>query len=975
MPTAVATENVQSHKSLLLRQSIILFGLSMIAVLWIGLGWKLQAERQAADQRLVGDATNLARAFEESVLRTLQQVDLRLQFMRNQVLEAPDPAGWHKFIADIPLDQETSFQVALTDARGLLITSSLDPKPATPVDLSDRDHIRTHLRGTGDDLFISRPLLGRVSKQWSINVSRPIRGPDGKTIAVAVASLSAASFTRFYEQIELGSRSAVLLFGADGHVRAATGGLDTSVQSIQDTPFFRAVAGTIDGRFAGPMLGSSNAVAAWRKVRNAPLYVTVAVDKPSVRIGQSNAEKIEMAAAIIVTMMICLATTLIVRGQQRIHIARLEIQATARQVEAKSQELEAMLDSISQGIVMVDRQGGVLVTNRRALELLDQPTPEALSAAIGPLLLDLQRQAGRGERGDGGPVRTDLTVADRVLEVARSAMPDGNFVLTFTDVTPVKRRQQELEAARNAADVANHAKSQFLSTMSHEMRTPLNGMIGALDLLAKTKLDSEQLQLVETALQSGEALLVHINDVLDFSKMEAGKLVLEPAPFNLRHLVDSVLKIVTPQAEARSNTLHRDLGEEVPRWIVGDAVRIRQILLNLVGNAVKFTRNGQVTVRIRNVGGTYDRPDIQVAIEDTGYGIPQDRLGNLFQEFSMIDASYSRKQGGTGLGLAICKRLVEAMSGEIGVDSKVGEGSRFWFRVPFDRAAEPAIDDKSAASLPDISDIVLDILLVDDNLTNQMVASRMLAAAGHLVTTASDGLEALNAATKKRYDVILMDISMPEMDGIEATKRIRQLPEPFASVPIIALTANAIAGDRERFLAAGMDDYLTKPIRRATIEARLAKFAGDMVRRREQMERAASAPEPTKPVPQPASDGAVIDPGELERLAAETSPDVVPLVVEQFITEQVVRLEEVARAREAGDADALRKAAHALAGASASVGAVRLRGRAKEIELDCAEGRRAAAMEKADSLPALALATVAALEKQLDKNRAVSAAA
>jgi len=296
---------------------------------------------------------------------------------------------------------------------------------------------------------------------------------------------------------------------------------------------------------------------------------------------------------------------------------------------------------------------------------------------------------------------------------------------------------------------------------------------------------------------------------------------------------------------------------------------------------------------------------------------------------------------------------VQAMGGEIGVDSRIGEGSRFWFRLPLDRAEEPAAEDKLSAVDEAAVGVPLNILLVDDNLTNQMVASRMLAAAGHIVVTASDGLEALQAAGKKRYDVILMDISMPEMDGIEATKRIRKLRAPFASVPIFALTANAVAGDRERFLEAGMNDYLTKPIRRATIEARLGKLARELGL----IDVTNSAADAGRSLPA----GEVIDERELLRLAAETTPEVVPLVVEQFIGEAAVRMQEIAAARESGDVAALGRAAHALAGASASVGAERLRGATKDIELACSAGKGEAALAAADALPPIAMATSAAL--------------
>ena len=968
MPTAVGTDNIQSANSLLLRQTILLFGLGMIAVLWIGLGWKLGSERTASDARMRSDTANLARAFEESVLRTVQQVDLRLLMLRSRISEESDVAKWSTHVASVPLDDEISFQIAVLDSKGRLVTSSHDLKPTDPIDFSDREHVRLQVAGSSDDLLVSRPLLGRVVKQWSIELSRVIRSQSGETIGVVVASLSPAYLTRLYESIELGRYDRVLLVGADGFVRASTQGADLAAANIQSSDFFQALRGQADGYYTGPMAGSQSTLTAWRKVRGIPLYVAVALDQPSARAAQRSAEFFEMVAAALATLLIALVTTFIVRSQHRIAMARQELAVTARQVEAKSLELRAMIDNISQGIVMATPRGQMLVSNRRARELLGETTDDAFAAAVTNLLATVKAGTST-DRLATASIEIELP-GERVLQVMRSFMPDGNIVVTLTDVTLVKRRQNELEMAWHAADDANQAKSQFLSTMSHEMRTPLNGMIGALDLLARTKLDADQSHFVETALQSGEALLVHINDVLDFSKMEAGKLELEPAPFNLRHLIDSVLKIVAPQAEARGNALGREIGDDVPPFVVADPVRVRQVLLNLVGNSVKFTRHGSVSVHVSVVGGSPVRPELLVSIRDTGVGIPAERIENLFKEFSMVDASFSRKEGGTGLGLAICKRLVEAMGGEIGVESRQGHGSTFWFRVALDRAAEMPVDEKPAMDLDAGSVPPLNILLVDDNLTNQMVASRMLAAAGHIVTTASDGLEALQRATKTRYDLILMDVSMPEMDGIEATKRIRLLPEPGRSVPIIALTANAIAGDRERFLAAGMDDYLTKPIRRAAIEARIAKLAMDLGKSR-------SASAGPSAVGADGDDGSVmvVDPSELDRLAAETAPDVVPLVIEQFVTEAAVRAREIQEACDNDDGDALRKAAHALAGASAAVGALRLRRLTKAIEIDCMEGRVPSGRQKVQHLAPLLLETTTTLEKMGERAAAELATA
>lgn len=504
-----------------------------------------------------------------------------------------------------------------------------------------------------------------------------------------------------------------------------------------------------------------------------------------------------------------------------------------QRVLERTREMEATLGNISQGVLMLAHDNKVLVSNERAAELLDARSQEDIDALVPDLLAsspapgDVQEDEKRTHA-----FRSDYTLDNRrILELARLALPTGGQVVTLTDVTVLKRRQAELESAMEAATAANKTKTQFLSTMSHEMRTPLNGVIGALDLLSRTVLAPDQKRLVETALFSGEALLVHINDVLDFSKMEAGKLELEPAPFDLPNLIETVLRIVEPQAAARDTKLTCKVSTDVPRVVVADAVRVRQILLNLAGNAAKFTHDGMISIDVQRIGGSDELPELEISVTDTGPGIPASKLSSMFQEFSILDASLARREGGTGLGLAICKRLVTAMGGTIGVDSEFGRGSRFWFRVAFAQGAmsETAATTDASANVDPQPIGHLKLLLVDDSTVNRMIGTQMLAATGHTVDTATNGVEAVAKASEQRYDVILMDISMPEMDGLEATQHIRRLGEPFRNVPIVALTANAVAGDRERFLEAGMNDYLTKPYRKADIE-RVLSGLGPMLR-------------------------------------------------------------------------------------------------------------------------------------------------
>ena len=572
---------------------------------------------------------------------------------------------------------------------------------------------------------------------------------------------------------------------------------------------------------------------------------------------------------------------------------------------------------------------------------------------------------------DGGTV----WVRCRGLAVRNERGEPVRLLGCHTDVTALKRAEEdlrrqaaELREAKDAAERANRAKGIFLANVSHEIRTPLNGVIGMTELLGETDLSPGQRDHLDAARESAEALLDIINDILDFSKIEAGKLVPEPQPFRLRERLEALVKSFAPRLHGREVELSCDVGDDVPDALVGDARLLRQVLANLLSNAVKFTQRGAIVLRVRRDEPVDAGVLLRFEVSDTGIGIPPDKQQVIFDEFVQADASTTRRYGGTGLGLAIASRLVQALGGAIGLRSEPGSGSTFHCTARLELVAPGAVEAPAAGG--ELAAVrPLRVLLVEDSVANQRVAVGFLEREGHTARVEADGAAAVAACAAERFDVVLMDLQMPEMDGYAAVTAIRRRERQAGAeaTPVIALTARASRSDEAACLAAGFDGYLIKPYRRRELREALAAVAGSGSPDPPTADGSGGGGEPAGPAPDagaagPPSDSRLDWRSALEAVGGDR--ELLAKVIGGFLGQHPAFVAELRTALAAGDLPVARRVAHTVAGSLRSFDGARVVTLAEALEDRCREGAPAPAAAAWDALEPELEAVVAELRQR-----------
>ena len=784
-----------------------------------------QAEALASDEARV---TRFVSGAEAAINRSFLGIDLLLAGLAAPLAEA-DPvqngptasAAASRLLAQVTQQNLQLREVALLDATGQVLAAGKSGSRQLGVALP-AGFLTEVLAQATPALRISDPIINAATAEPALYFARPVRwgGQPAVLAAEMPVSLVAGIAAQSVDIVGL----TVTLERADGRLLVSVPG-NEQVGLRQLRPALAAASATGQAWRAPGRLDGAPAILVARATLYPGVLLAAGLRLDTALLeGERHRTLVITVAAGFIVMLLAAAAL----GQG--HFSRI---GRARQELAASKAtLDQALASMNDGLLLLDHDDRVRVWNRRYVELFPwladvirvglpfQSLAEAAAAALLPQGTAKERAtwvalrwASRQQAGGG--YAQQLVSDTRVVHTVERRTPDGGTVCVYRDITTAER---ELSRAKNAAEAANEAKSRFLATMSHEMRTPLNGVLGMIGLLLASPLDAVQQRQAQLIRSSGQSLLAVLNDILDLSKIEAGRMELEILPFALVDTVQDVVSLLAVRAEALGLSLILQSPPDLPPVLCGDASRLRQVLFNLIGNALKFTEHGGVRVELSHRPLVDGRISLLIAVHDTGIGIAEGELPRLFTRFNQADSSTARRYGGTGLGLAITREIVALMQGEISVRSELGLGSCFCVELPLvlgsaaslRPASEPCWPAHGRAPLAQLPP--LRILAAEDNAVNQLLIKALIEQGGHFCDMVSNGIEALHQVQAAHYDLVLMDIQMPEMDGLAATLAIRALAGPLAAIPILAMTANVMAEQQDEYRQAGMNGVVSKPI-------------------------------------------------------------------------------------------------------------------------------------------------------------------